>query len=229
MAKGIPMNLIEYPDREMLAMSVANVLAGELRKSLAVQDHASFALPGGTTPGPIFEMMSAVEIDWSRVHVMLTDERWVDEENAHSNARLVKNTLLTGFGAQAQFIPYYRAGLSAAEGATEVAPTLKDELPLSLLLLGMGADMHTASLFPNAQGLGEAMANDAPLLCAVQPIDQDMVRVTLPLHVLTGALSTHLVIFGDEKRGAVERAQSLPPEEAPIGAVLANATVHWAA
>ncbi len=100
---------------------------------------------------------------------------------------------------------------------------------MSLLLLGMGADMHTASLFPNGEGVGKAMASDAPLLCAVQPADQDMVRVTLPLHVLNGSMSTHVVIFGDDKRAAVERAQSLPPEEAPIGAVLANATVHWAA
>ncbi|GAA6175343.1 6-phosphogluconolactonase [Sulfitobacter pacificus] len=223
------MNMIEYADREMLAMSVANVLAGELRKSLAVQDHVTFALPGGTTPGPIFEMLSAVELEWSRVRVMLTDERWVDEENAHSNTRLVKNTLLTGVAAEAEFISFYRDGLSAADGAAEVAPTLAEHFPLSLLLLGMGADMHTASLFPNGEGVGKAMASDAPLLCAVQPADQDMVRVTLPLHVLNGSMSTHVVIFGDDKRAAVERAQSLPPEEAPIGAVLANATVHWAA
>lgn len=223
------MNFIEYPDREMLAMSVANMLAGELRKSLAVQETVSFALPGGTTPGPIFEMMSAVELEWARVHVMLTDERWVEEGNSHSNARLVKNTLLTGGASAARFIPYYRDGLAAAEGAAEVAPTLAEELPLSLLLLGMGTDMHTASLFPGAPGLRDAMAGDAPLLCAIEPADQDMVRVTLPLHVLKGALSTHLVIFGEDKRAAVERAQSLPPEEAPIGAVLANATVHWAA
>lgn len=223
------MKLIEYADRELLAMSVANMLAGELRSALAVQDYVTFALPGGTTPGPIFEMMSGVELDWSRVRVMLTDERWVAEENSHSNARLVKNTLLTGFAAEARFIPYYRAGLSAAEGAAEVAATLAENLPLSVLLLGMGADMHTASLFPNSDGLSLAMRAEAPLLCAVQPADQDMVRVTLPLHVLKGAMSTHLAIFGADKRAALERAQSLPPEEAPVGALLANATVHWAA
>lgn len=223
------MNIVDYPDREMLVMNVANVLASELRKCLLMHEFASFVVPGGTTPGPIFEMMSDTELDWSRVHVMLTDERWVGEENSHSNARLVKEHLLTGHAAAAKFLPYYRAGKTAAEGAAEVAGTLDGEFPISLLLLGMGADMHTASLFPGAEGLEAAMASRAPLLCPIQPKEQDMERVTLPAHILKGAMSTHLVIYGDEKRAALEKAQSLPPEEAPIAAVLGAGTVHWAA
>ncbi|MFK7835685.1 MAG: 6-phosphogluconolactonase [Sulfitobacter sp.] len=223
------MNIIDYADREMLAMSVANVLASELRKCLATHEFASFAVPGGTTPGPIFEMMSATDLDWDRVHVMLTDERWVGEDNSHSNARLVKRHLLTGHAAAAQLLPFYRAGMSAAEGCADVAPTLASELPISLLMLGMGADMHTASLFPGATGLGAALANGAPLLCPIEPVNQDMTRVTLPAHALKGAMSTHLVIFGEDKRAALEKAQSLPPEEAPIAAVMGGGTVHWAA
>ncbi len=223
------MNLIEYPDREMLTMSAANILAGELRKCLNMHDVASFAVPGGTTPAPIFDLMSATELDWDRVHVLLTDERWVDEDNSHSNARLVKRHLLTDHAARAQFVPYYQPGLSATDGAAKVAPTLDAELPISVLLLGMGADMHTASLFPGGQGLAEAMANGAPNLCAVQPASQDMTRVTLSAAALKGAMSTHLVIFGTDKRDALEHAQTLPPEEAPIAAVLGGGTVHWAA
>ncbi len=223
------MKFVEYADREMLVMNVANVLASELRECLLGHDSASFAVPGGTTPGPIFDLMSAVELNWSKVHVMLTDERWVDEDNSHSNARLVKERLMTGKAGKAQFVPYYRAGKTATEGSAEVAETLKGELPISLLLLGMGADMHTASLFAGSTGLAAAMAPHAPLLCPIQPADQDMERVTLPAHALKGAMSTHLVIFGDDKRAAVERAQGLPPEEAPVSVVLGNATVHWAA
>jgi len=223
------MNIVEYPDREMLSIRVADALASELRKCLLNHDFASFAVPGGTTPGPIFEMMSDTELHWDRVHVMLTDERWVSEDNSHSNARLVKQHLLTGHAAAAQFIPYYREGKTAAEGCAEVAETLTGELPISLLLLGMGADMHTASLFPGADGLKAAMANHAPLLCPIKPQNQDMERVTLPAHALRGAMSTHLVIYGDEKRAALEKALSLPPEDAPIAAVIGSGTVHWAA
>ncbi|KIN61012.1 6-phosphogluconolactonase [Sulfitobacter noctilucae] len=223
------MNFKSYPDREMLVLNVANMLAGELRKCLVQHDIASFAVPGGTTPAPIFEMMRDAELDWPRVHVMLTDERWVPEDHDASNTRLVKTHLLQDRAAQASFVPYYRAGKSAEEGCAEVSQTLSGELPLSLLVLGMGADMHTASLFPGAKGTAAALDANAPLLCPVHPDTTETARVTLPAHVLEGAMSTHVVIFGDEKRAAVERAQTLPPEEAPIATVLGNATVHWAA
>ncbi len=223
------MNMTEYPDREILAMRVADRLAGELKKCLLVHDFASFAVPGGTTPGPIFDMLCGIHLEWERVHVLLTDERWVPEEDSLSNAALIRSRLLTGHAEAAQFRPYYQPGVDASQGAAAVAPSLAAELPLSLLVLGMGNDMHTASLFPGAQGLSEAMARTAPNLCAVQPHGQDIARVTLAAHVLRGAMSTHLVIFGDDKRAAVERAEGLPAEEAPIAAVLGSAEVHWAA
>ncbi|MEP5731818.1 MAG: 6-phosphogluconolactonase [Sulfitobacter sp.] len=222
------MNLIEYADRELLAISVANVLASELRKSLTMHDFVSLAVPGGTTPAPIFDLLSAADLEWGKVHVMLTDERWVDEANDASNARLVKNHLLTDRAVDAHFLPFYRDGLSAEAGSAEVASSLQGELPISVLLLGMGADMHTASLFPASPGLAEAMAPGAPLLCPARPPSQDTARVTLAAHVLKGAMSKHLVIFGDEKRSALEKAMTLPPQDAPIGAVIGGGTVHWA-
>lgn len=221
------MKFVEYADREMLAMSLADQLASALRSCLTMHDIASFAVPGGTTPGPIFDLMSGAELDWNRVHVMLTDERWVPETDPRSNGALVRERLITGSAAAAQFVPFYRDGLTAAEGSEMVADILAPQVPLSLLLLGMGADMHTASLFPGAEGLAKAMAGDAPLLCPVAP-EGEVARVTLPAHVLKGAMDTHVVIFGDEKRAALEKAQSLPPEEAPISTVLGTATVHWA-
>jgi 6-phosphogluconolactonase len=217
----------EYADREMLVMNVANMLAGELRKCLNNHDFASFAVPGGTTPGPIFDLLSATELDWDRVHVMLTDERWVPESDSQSNGALVRTRLITDHAASATFLPFYRAGLTAAEGADTVADTLAGELPLSLLVLGMGTDMHTASLFPGAQGVDAAMAAHAPHLCAVLP-EGEAARVTLSASVLRGAMDTHVIIFGDEKRMALEKARHLSAQEAPIATVLGNATVHWA-
>ncbi|APE43356.1 6-phosphogluconolactonase [Sulfitobacter alexandrii] len=223
------MNLIEYPDREILAMKVANRLAGELKKCLMTHEFASFAVPGGTTPGPIFDMLSGTALEWERVHVMLTDERWVSERDERSNGALVRDRLMTGHAAAARFIPFFQPGMDAETGAAALAPTLDPELPLSLLVLGMGEDMHTASLFPGAEGVEAAMAGNAPNLCPVHVEGQEIARVTLPAHVLRGAMSTHVVIFGDAKRAALERAEGLPPEEAPIAAVLNSAEVHWAA
>ncbi len=228
MAKGILMNIVEYADRELLAMGVANILAGQLENTLLTQDFASLAVPGGTTPTPIFDMLSAVDLAWDRVHVMLTDERWVAQDHAQSNAGLLRRHLLVGKAAAARFIPFYQDGMDAAAGSAVVAQDLATELPLSVLMLGMGADMHTASLFPGSSGLEAALADDAPLLLPIMPQDHTIARVTLPAHVLQGAITKHLVIFGAEKRRALERAKSLPPEQAPIAAVLDGAQIHWA-
>ncbi len=223
------MNITEYNDREMLVLNVANVLAGALKKALLVSDRVSMAVPGGTTPGPIFDILSGVDLEWERVHILLTDERWVPLDHAMSNTDLIQNRLMAGPAATATFVPFYRAGLDASAGSAAVAGTLTDTMPLSVLMLGMGADMHTASLFPGATGLSAALAENAPLLCPIKAPDQEIERVTLPAHALQGALSKHLVIFGDDKRTALENAVNLPAEVAPISAVLEGTEIHWAA
>ena len=222
------MNIIEYADRETLVIDVANALAGALRNALQVQDQVSVAVPGGTTPGPIFDMLAATSLDWGRVHIMLTDERWVAQDHAMSNTQLIHDRLITNHAREAHFVPFYQAGMDATQGCGATAKTLEPHMPLSILMLGMGADMHTASLFPGATGQEAAMAPDAPLLCPIKAADPDIERVTLPAHALNGALNKHLVIFGDDKRAALDRATHLPAMEAPIGAVLTGTEIHWA-
>ena len=220
------MKFIEYPDRDMLMIDLAQALVGELNDCLLVHDHASFAVPGGTTPGPVFDSLCAADIDWARVHVMPTDERWVGEDSDRSNARLIKSRLLTNRAEKAVFVPFYSEGEEAEAAMPGLGERLAPELPISLLLLGMGADMHTASLFPGAPELAEALSTDAPTM-AIQPEGQET-RVTLTAKVLEAAMSTHVLITGNDKRDALKRAQGKSKEEAPINTVLANATVHWA-
>ena len=222
------MEFKEYPDSEMMMIDLADTLAGELENALLTHDSVSFAVPGGTTPGPIFDMLSTIPLAWERVHIMLTDERWVPQDHPMSNTQLIHDRLITNRAADAHFVPFFQQGMSATEGCSATAATLHNYMPLSILMLGMGADMHTASLFPGAAGQAEAMADDAPLLCPIKAADQDIERVTLPAHALNGALNKHLVIFGDEKRAALDRAIHLPAMEAPIGAVLSGTEIHWA-
>jgi len=100
-------------------------------------------------------------------------------------------------------------------------------LPISVLLLGMGTDMHTASIFPGADKLNEALHGNAVLVPMRAPGAPEP-RITLSAKVLKAAMSRHIVIIGQEKREALNRAKSLSPEEAPIAALLAESTVHWA-
>ena len=92
----------------------------------------------------------------------------------------------------------------------------------------MGADMHTASLFPGADRVAEGLAADAPTVLPMRAPGAPEPRVTLTAPVLSGAMSIHVVITGDDKLEALNTASNLSPEEAPINTVLANATVHWA-
>jgi len=221
------MRIETYPDRDMLAMDLADILASELESCLQTQDAASLAVPGGTTPGPIFDVLSAVHLDWAQVHVMATDERWVPVDHPRSNARLIKERLLTGPASAAPFIPFFDQG-APADVIPRQGEALARHLPISVLVLGMGEDMHTASLFPGAPDLKAALAPEAPVLCCQEPPGQPEMRVTLAGHVLAGALSKHLVILGAEKRAALDRAQHLSPADAPIRVAMTDLVVHWA-
>ncbi|MGR3490879.1 MAG: 6-phosphogluconolactonase [Shimia sp.] len=222
------MKLETYPDRDLMMVDLANQLAGDLNNCLMQHDHASFAVPGGTTPGPIFDVLCAADIEWERVHVMLTDERWVPEDSERSNTRLLRERLLVSRAAKARYVPLYSGHATPEEGLSGLADALGPELPISLCLLGMGADMHTASLFPGADRLADGLAKDAPPVLPMRAPGAPEPRVTLTGPVLRDAMTTHVVITGDEKREALERAQGLGPEEAPIALVLDYATVHWA-
>ena len=223
------MNLIEHPDRDLMMMDLADRLASDLKTALQGNDRVGFAVPGGTTPGPLFDTLSAVRLDWGRVTVLLGDERWVPETSARSNARLVRDRLLTGHAAAADFLGYYDEGLDPVAALDAVGDRLRPLLPLSVLVLGMGVDMHTASLFPGSPELAAALAADAPPLMAVTAPGQPERRVTLTAPVLRGAMAIHVVITGTDKRVALHRALDLgDPVLAPISMVLGQATVHWA-
>ena len=222
------MNLIEYPDRDLMMLDLADTLSSELADCLRRHDSATFCVPGGTTPGPIFDVLSEQALDWERVAVLLNDERWVPEDHPRSNTAQLKARLLTSKAASAKLIPLYTDAETPEEGLDELMRGLDGHLPISVLLLGMGPDMHTASLFPGADNLAAALDAHAPPLMAMRAEGAGEPRITLTAPVLSGAMSTHIVITGADKRAAIERAAHLPAIEAPIRAVLGGATVHWA-
>lgn len=223
------MKLVEYPDRDLMMMALADRIASELAAALRVADHATLAVPGGTTPGPVFDTLCAVDLEWQRVRVMLTDERWVPESSARSNTRLLRERLLVDKAAAATLVPLYADAPVPEDRLAELAEGVKAALPISVLVLGMGADMHTASLFPGADRLPEALSDSAPALMAMRAPGAPEPRVTLTAPVLRGALHVHLVITGAEKRAALNQAEKLnDPLKAPVATILKDATVHWA-
>lgn len=221
------MEIKEYPDREMLSISVANRIAGDLKNHLLRNGTAAIAVAGGTSPGPVFDDLCAAELDWSNVCVMASDERWVPEDSDRSNAKLIRSRLLTDRAAAAKFLPFYQDGVEPEDAIGSLSENVRAQGNLAVALLGMGADMHTASLFPGVPGLKAALSPDAPEVAILRPDSQPEARISLTARVLDAAMAKHLLIFGTEKRQALERALTLPPEEAPIQSVLTGCQVHW--
>ncbi|MDE3080233.1 MAG: 6-phosphogluconolactonase [Paracoccaceae bacterium] len=222
------MTLIEYPDRELMFLAVANNVAGELGDFVRRQGRASLCVPGGTTPGPVFDVLSDVDLDWSKVGIFLSDERWVPETAPRSNTRLLRERLMINRAAEATLVPMHIDTDTPEQAIDALEAGLAPWLPISVLILGMGGDMHTASLFPGADRLAEAMSAKAPMLMPMRAEGAGEPRLTLTAPVLAGAMAIHVVITGPEKRAALDAAQGLDAMEAPIRAFLAQATVHWA-
>ncbi len=222
------MNFKKYSDDEMMMIDLAQNLAGELRQALKQRERVLLVVPGGTTPGPVFDALSSVDLDWGRVDVMLSDERWVPEVHLRSNTRLLRERLLVGRAAAARYIPLYARADTPEEVLPQIEAGIAPALPISVLLLGMGADMHTASIFPEADLLEEALRSDAPILLPMRAPGAMEPRITLSARVLSEAMNIHIVITGLQKRAAIERAAKMRPQDAPVAAILDGATVHWA-
>ena len=87
------MELVEYPDRDLLILGLADKLTAGLAEALRRHERVSFSVPGGTTPGPVFDVLSEQALDWDRVSVVLNDERWVPEDSPRSNTALLKENV----------------------------------------------------------------------------------------------------------------------------------------
>ncbi|PAU98165.1 6-phosphogluconolactonase [Paracoccus salipaludis] len=219
------MTLTEHPDREALTLAVAQAITEALGMALKVRERAVLCLPGGSTPVPVFKALAAARLEWDRVIVIPSDERWVPPDHSRSNARLIRRNLIEE-GAGAELIELYAEGLDPQAGAALASERIAPLLPLSVLLLGMGEDMHTASLIPGAEGLAAALESSAPPVLPIQTAAEP--RVTLTVPALCSATEAFLMITGPEKREALERAAALSVEEAPVRAVLKGMMVHYA-
>ncbi|WP_407493337.1 6-phosphogluconolactonase [Pseudooceanicola sp. MF1-13] len=222
------MNFKAYPDTDMLVLDLSDVLAASLNSALNGKERVTFAVPGGTTPGPVFDALSQVHLPWDRVDVVLTDERWVPESSDRSNTALLRRTLLKDAAAAATLIPLVADTDAPEDSLDALTEGLKPHLPIDVLLIGMGADMHCASLFPGADRLADALAHNAPPLMPMRAPGAPEPRITLTAPVLRGAIDTHIVITGAEKKNAIHKAQKLQPIDAPVAAILDGAQVHYA-
>lgn len=213
---------IEFADAGALATALAQRTARTLRDALSQRGRALLVVAGGNTPQRFFAALSQQELDWSRVDITLTDERWVDETHPRSNARSVRAGLLQGAARAASFMPLFDAAFAMPEAAIPSLEARWQALaqPPAALILGMGDDGHFASLFPDGDNLvaaldpqrhGALTAMRAP--AAAEP------RVSLTLATILRARDLVLHIQGATKSAVIGRARL--DRNLPIHALLA--------
>lgn len=216
--------------RQALAEQLAEAVYQALADDLVNQLRALLVVSGGSTPVPFFKALAQKPLEWARVDITLADERWVDEQSSDSNAKLVRENLLQGPAAAANFVPLTSDAGTPEEGVAAVAEaTAGLAWPASVVILGMGGDGHTASLFPDSQELGLALSTDEPLV-AVRTPSQPQPRITFSADRLHQAKRHILHITGDDKRTVLANAMGGDDVRTlPIRAFLScPLAIYWA-
>ncbi|MDH3491681.1 MAG: 6-phosphogluconolactonase [Gammaproteobacteria bacterium] len=177
-------------------------------KRLDNNGDASIVVSGGTSPQQCMATLAQAPLDWSRVQVLLSDERWVPADHEDSNEKLVRETLLVGTAAAAQFLPVYAAGVSPEERCDELQDPLP-VLPFSCSLIGIGTDGHFASLFPDAEQLKSGLdVENGRLYMPITTAASPHPRISMTLAAISRSDEIALLFFGDEKLDIYKQAKA---------------------
>jgi len=226
--------LNDFATRDALDDALANKVANELTQAIASNGKASLAVSGGSTPKGFFKKLSQVDLAWDKVTVTLADERWVEFESDASNTRLVHESLLQNNAAKATFFHLKDGGLTEQTLAELNKQAKIQVIPFDVLILGMGEDGHTASLFPCSEQIKQGLDVSNPdALMKVVPTTAPNERITFTYAQLIKSKNIILHVCGENKKTVLEQAnQSDDIFEMPIRAFLQNESiqtqVYWA-
>lgn len=213
----------KFADGDLLSRTLSGQLAASLKAAIAARGLASLVVSGGNSPRKLFERLRAENLDWSRVCVALADERWVEPTDPDSNEKLVRDVLLQESAAAARFAGLKNGAPTPDLGAVSAWETFaRVPRPFDALVLGMGDDGHTASLFPRSPNLASALNPAAVAGCVGMrsPVAPHP-RLSLNLSALLDSRRIVVLITGAHKWDTYCAASADgPAEEMPIRCVL---------
>ncbi len=225
-----------FTDRQLLSSALADSIANLLSDGISQKGRASLAVSGGSTPVQLFKSLSVIDIPWDKVDIFLVDERWVAPTDTDSNENLVRTHLLQNNATAAHFSGMKNSAATASEGEAVCKENLqKIHRPFNVLVLGMGSDGHTASLFSGAVKLAMATDMNSGEICiGIAPVTAPHERMTLTLPEILASKQIFLHITGKDKKAVLEHAlETGTKEEMPIRYVLQqsqkeNFHIYWA-
>jgi 6-phosphogluconolactonase len=244
-AQPLPQVTVQQVAVDALNADLAQDIAQRLNNAIHARGFAVLSVSGGKSPIALFEALRVQTVDWANVRVTLVDERCVPNTHPDSNALLVQNHLLQGLAAKAQFVSMVSAATtdtlepkaSDVGNITHVpllAPVVQAKVAgialvaagiADVLVLGMGTDGHTASLFPDAPNLQDALDSRNTQACVAielthPPANAPYARVTQTLAQILSARHIVLPLSGADKRNTLQHAWAKADPRYPVSFVL---------
>lgn len=223
-------NFIQTENAAQSAEQLAQAVAQNLRDTLAKQDRATLAVSGGKSPIAFFQALNQADLDWARVNITLVDERVVPTNHADSNTGLVRQYLLQNQAANATWLPVIddNADESSLKNITQAVDfALQHYAQPDVLILGMGGDGHTASIFPQAPQFADAVRVDYPQpLLHTTPVTAPHERISMTLAAIEATPHVYLSIAGAEKLAVYRQAEQAVTQQFPISYVLNSEKVN---
>jgi len=198
-----------FTQQDDLTEALSQSIIAQLQEAIATKGKASLLVSGGSTPKPLFAKLKKATLQWDKVTIGLCDERWVPSSHADSNEQFVKDFLMQDKAGKASFVGMYKEGRNAHEAEAVCSQEMQQFLPFDVVILGMGADAHTASLFPGNEKLEEAFDLKNQDLCiSIEPKSAPHMRMSLTLSAILSAEHLYLHFEGKEKLSVYEEAIS---------------------
>ncbi|MEH6551499.1 MAG: 6-phosphogluconolactonase [Pseudomonadales bacterium] len=227
-----------FDNRDDLISALGSLCSESIEQAVEQRGSATFMVSGGSTPAPLYRQLANQDLPWASVTVGLVDERWVPVSDAASNEAFIIRELLHSYAAQASLVGLWTEGLSLEQGQQKAEASFQSlSAPWDVVILGMGGDGHTASLFPFADGLGSAL-NTTERVAAIRADQSEVTgvhteRLTLTLAAILNAQKIILLLTGAEKLSVYRQAMSSKDVKAmPVRAVLQQTQVpvdlYWA-
>lgn len=221
--------LNKYPNSQLLIEDLTDHIVKELQQAINNKGHASIAVSGGKTPIPLFKLLSQQDLEWHNVFITLVDDRWVDDTDDASNEKLVLTYLLQNKAKLANFVGLKNSCDNPFDGA-EITDKILNKIPMpfDVLILGMGEDGHTASLFPGAANLMAGLdMKSGRKVVGMTPLTAPLDRMTLTLPTILDSQNIYLHLVGESKMQVLEQAEKGDDiNQMPIRAILQQNKVN---